>query len=80
MVTHKGAFEHWAASQSYDLAPAEPDFESERYADSQTQAAFLAWKAGASFIAIAVTGSTGEAETFVERILAFTERNGYGDL
>jgi hypothetical protein len=63
MTISKTAFERWALSHSYDIAPAEFPSEIRQYADGQTQAAFLAWT------------TILEPETFIERILSFTIRN-----
>ncbi len=75
MSIDKTAFERWALSHSYDIAPAEFPSETRRYADSQTQAAFLAWTAGVASLAPAATKTIPETETFIERILSFTIRN-----
>jgi hypothetical protein len=75
MVKHKGAFECWAVSQSYDLALAESDSEIREYADGDTQAAFVAWRAGVTSVALSVSKSLLDRQSFIERILVFIERN-----
>jgi hypothetical protein len=75
MTISKTAFERWALSHSYDIAPAEFPSEIRQYADGQTQAAFLAWTAGVASVAPTATKTIPEPETFIERILSFTIRN-----
>ena len=75
MTIDKTAFEGWALSHSYNIAPAEFPSEIRQYADGQTQAAFLAWTAGVASLAPAATKTILETETFIEKVLSFTIRN-----
>lgn len=62
------AFEQWATKHQYDVAPAVLPAENRVYADSQTQAAFDAWNAGAAHVARMLTESTLETPALRERI------------
>ena len=62
------AFEQWASSRNYDIAPAVLHAADRVYADRSTQEAFDAWNAGAQSIARVFTDSTFETEAFRERI------------
>jgi hypothetical protein len=46
-----------------------------RYADGRTQTAFMAWNAGASSVARAVTNSIFQSEPLIDRVLALVDRH-----
>jgi hypothetical protein len=62
------SFEQWASQHGYDLAPAVLPAADRVYADRGTQAAFDAWNAGASSIALMSFDSTFETEAFWEEM------------
>ena len=63
-------FEQWAHENGYNTSPAVSPAPTRVYADSQTQAAFDAWDAGAADVARMVTESTLETEALREKLLA----------
>jgi len=79
MRIDKTAFERWALSYSYDIAPAKFPSEIRQYANDQTHSAFLAWMAGVASVAPAATKTILTNETFIEQVLAFTVRNAERD-
>jgi len=63
-------FEVWAAREDYDTAPAVVPTDIRTYADRDTQAAFVAYKAGAADTARMVTESTLETEALRGKLKA----------
>jgi hypothetical protein len=67
------SFEEWATNCGYNVARSQ--FASElRYADNETEAAFLAWKAGARSVVFEVTSSIPEPESLIDRVFNFMDR------
>jgi len=70
------AFEQWAATHRYDLAPAVSTTSTRIYADRRTQEAYDTWTAGAHHVARMITEFTLETDALRKRIRTLS---GAGD-
>jgi hypothetical protein len=62
------AFDEWASSRGYDLAPAVLPAPDRMYADRQTQEAFDVWNAAVARVARVFGNSTIETDAFISRL------------
>jgi len=61
------AFDEWASTRGYNLAPAVLPAPERIYADRQTQEAFDAWSAAVARVARMFANSTIETDAFISR-------------